>query len=83
MAGLRTASYILSRVTEASPPRIVPTLNVEQWDALRCQLDDLTTMFRRAYEAKLMPESVEEQMTKVTEEIRRLRLLLLGIEVKK
>lgn len=82
LAGLRTASYILSRVTEASSPRIVPALNVEQWDGLRCQLDDLTTVFRRALEAKLMPESAEEKMTEVTEEIRRLRLVLLGIEVK-
>jgi hypothetical protein len=83
VAGLRTASYILSRVTEASPPRIIPALNVGQWDGLRRQLDDLTTVFRRAHEAKVVPDSVEEKMVNITEEIRRLRLLLLGIEAKK
>lgn len=81
-AGMRPASYILARLLQASPPSIIPALNVEQWSGLRHLLEEIAKELSQCRKANLVSDQIEANVAHLTEEVRRLRLLLLGIEAK-
>jgi hypothetical protein len=78
--GSSVASYILRRVTERSPPRIVPAVNVRQWDSLRRMFEDLAGRILQAAPAGLEPEDVARNLLELSQEVRKLRLVLVNAE---
>lgn len=82
-AGMRPASYILARLLQASPPCIIPALNVEQWNGLRHLMEEIARELSQSREANLVSDQIQADVAYLTEEVRRLRLILLGVKAEK
>jgi hypothetical protein len=78
--GSSVASYILRRVTERSPPRIVTAINVRQWDSLRRLFEELAGRIIQASPAGLKPEVVAQNLLELSQEVRKLRLTLVDAD---
>lgn len=79
-SGATVASYILRRVSERSPPRIVPAVNVRQWDSLRRMFEDLAGRILQAAPAGLESADVARNLVALSQEVRKLRLTLVDAD---